>query len=132
MFNTPAGRQILALVLCLWLPLQAVAGQWNPCHLLDMATETSHAHQTGNQDTALQGCHDHTIASASTLIPADDQAADSSPCFHCLATCQLSSALLLPSEPEHRFTTANSDFGSYSLFFPTVNLDGLRRPPRLS
>ncbi|MGB3610429.1 MAG: hypothetical protein WA987_08640 [Cellvibrio sp.] len=116
-------RSLLVLLLCLWLPLQAAAGSWLPCHWLSASTEIRMDHDNA---PAHQGCG----SPGATQVQTKAATPDSNTCFHCAAACHFSSAVLLPDAmaelplPLIRYTRL------YLLSPDSILLDSPHRPPR--
>lgn len=126
--RTPAYRQFLALLLCLWLPLQAAAGQWSPCHLLDMQTRDVAPVEHLQHSAGHTGCAEQGADLASSTQPTET--AES--CYHCQASCQFSVILLLPVDSGKTSFLATLNYHFELPFIPALLPDSLRRPPRLS
>ncbi|MBE8717487.1 hypothetical protein [Cellvibrio polysaccharolyticus] len=126
--RTPAYRQFLALLLCLWLPLQAAAGQWSPCHLLDMQTREASPVEHQHHNSGHSGCAEQAV-DIEPSAPATETAGS---CYHCQASCQFSVILLLPVDSAKTPFLSASNYHFELPFIPALLPDSLRRPPRLS
>lgn len=126
--RTPAYRQFLALLLCLWLPLQAAAGQWSPCHLLDMQTREASLVEHQHHNSGHSGCAEQAV-DIEPSAPATETAGS---CYHCKASCQFSVILLLPVDSAKTPFLSASNYHFELPFIPALLPDSLRRPPRLS
>ncbi len=116
---------LLVALLCLWLPMQAAAGLWLPCHWLDSATEPQ-AQQ--DEHRVHQGCGGAEENAKNLASEADNQNA----CYHCQVSCHSNSAILLPQNlpaltilPTHYTSLPTPSLHS-------VLLDNPHRPPRFA
>lgn len=114
---------LLVALLCLWLPLQAAAGLWLPCHWLDRASDASTQQQAADIH---QGCGG-TEQPEDNLVSGSDSA-DS--CYHCQVSCHFGSAVLLPDS----LPVLDMPLTRYTRFttppLHSVLLDNPHRPPR--
>ncbi len=121
---------VIVIALCLWLPLQAIAGQWLHCALLDASLM-----QLDKPAEAAPhfSCHDISIDKQQPL--SDTQVAstsDISSCKHCQFSCSWHSALLLREfiQPSINLVFTYTQFNSLSPDQPLLAMP--QRPPRLS
>ena len=128
-----ARKRIHAIViaLCLWLPLQAIAGQWLHCAQLDASLIQLEA--TAESAPHLS-CHDISIDKQQPQL-ADTQiasTADIQSCKHCQFSCSWHSALLLREfiQPSINLVITYTQFNSLSPDQPLLAMP--QRPPRLS
>lgn len=113
---------LLVALLCLWLPMQAAAGLWLPCHWLDNATAPE------GEQAVHQGCGGAEQTSEDLASAADSQ----NTCYHCQISCHFNSAVLLPQSlpaptvlPTHYNRLPTPSLHS-------VLLDNPHRPPRFA
>lgn len=116
---------LLVALLCLWLPLQAAAGLWLPCHWLDRASEVSAQQQATDIH---QGCG--VTEQTEDSRPSGSDSTDT--CYHCQVSCHFGSAVLLPDS-----LPALTALPTRYTHFPTppwysVLLDNPHRPPRFA
>jgi hypothetical protein len=126
--RTPGYRKFLALLLCLWLPLQAAAGQWSPCHLLDIQTREAAPIEYQQHQSSHSGCAEQAVDS----VPSAPAIEAVGSCYHCLASCQFSVILLLPVDSAKTPFLSASSYHFEVPFIAALLPDNLRRPPRLS
>lgn len=141
-FSHPFRRLLVAL-LCLWLPLQAAAGTWLPCHELDGASE---AVTQQDESGAHRGCKGHQ-AENETLNPlnylpstalveltdlTDDTGTGDTMCYHCQVSCHFSSAILFPGNLQLPLLSLPEYLTPPNPAFNSALLDNPQRPPRIA
>lgn len=86
---------LIVIALCLWLPLQAIAGQWLHCAQL----ESSFVQLDSTPEPKIHSsCHDATKPLQPDQSTSNDQSptsTDTKPCKHCQFSCSWHSALVL-------------------------------------
>lgn len=110
----------LVALLCLWLPLQAVAGSWLPCHWLSSAVDIT-------QDT--QATHQGCGTGEPSIEQPNSFAAEAEPCFHCQMSCHFSTAVLLPESLPMPPVSLICYTSFPSLFLDSLLHDSPHRPP---
>lgn len=86
---------LIVIALCLWLPLQAIAGQWLHCAQLEFSLTQLDATPEAKPH---HSCHEIPAnAQTDQLIPADQapSSADIKSCKYCQFSCGWHSALVL-------------------------------------
>lgn len=120
----PNLRQLLILLLSLWLPLQGLASALSPqcAHHANMANAAAM-----DQGSMQHGAHHHGAETAQQQAQPDTGA---SHCDHC-DPCHLG-ANFLPTPPLVTTATPPESFGAAAANagLPQVFLDGLQRPPQ--
>ncbi|PUA27180.1 MAG: hypothetical protein B0W54_20380 [Cellvibrio sp. 79] len=95
--NARKSVHMLVIALCLWLPLQAIAGQWQHC--AQMQSLLSNLDQNNNQsiEQEIPPCHqiaDTTIQTSADQPQQDLQDSDIKSCKHCQFVCHWHCVLL--------------------------------------
>jgi len=128
-----ARKRLLFVViaLCLWLPLQAMAGQWLHCAQLEFNLTQPDAIPEAKSH---HSCHDiPTDAQTDQRISADQApaSADIKSCKHCQFSCSWHSALVLRefTQPIFDIVILYTQFTSPSPAQPLLAMP--QRPPRL-
>lgn len=121
---------LIVIALCLWLPLQAIAGQWLHCAQLEFSLTQLDATLEAN---AHHSCHDiPTDAQTDQSIPADQapSSADTKSCKHCQFSCSWHSALVVRefTQPSVYFTIIYTQFIALPPAQPLLATP--QRPPR--
>ena len=95
--NARKSVHMLVIALCLWLPLQAIAGQWQHC--AQMQSILSNLDQNNSQSIEQEIPPCHQIAATTTQTNADQpqqdlQDSDIKSCKHCQFVCHWHCVLL--------------------------------------
>lgn len=121
---------IITIALCLWLPLQAIAGQWLHCAQI----ESSFAQLDSATESKIHSsCHDSApdLQLDNTVDTDHNQASpNTKSCNHCQFSCSWHSALVL-----REFTPPGIDSNSIYIQFKTPSpaqpaLETPQRPPQ--
>ena len=87
---------LIVIALCLWLPLQAIAGQWLHCAQLESSLVLL---DSKTEQTTKPSCHETiSLTQHDNNIAAPDQSqtpTDSKNCNHCQFSCSWHAALVL-------------------------------------
>jgi hypothetical protein len=121
---------LIVIALCLWLPLQAIAGQWLHCAQLESSLTQL---DTIPAATPHSSCHDVSAKAPPDQSTSNDQAStsvDINSCKHCQFSCSWHSALVL-----REFMQPGVDSSIiYTQFIPPSPVHPLlatpQRPPR--
>ena len=118
----------IVIALCLWLPLQAIAGQW--LHCAKMASVLDKKENIIQPGIAIKhSCHDVASIDIQSVSDSSDQIQKKS-CNHCQFVCQWQSAMLLTDLPvfEIQFIT---DYSRFNLPLPKQpSLEAPQHPPQ--
>lgn len=122
---------LIVIALCLWLPLQAMAGQWLHCAQLESSMEQLDEPQ---KSTFPLSCHGTPVKVQLEQPISTDQAstsADIKSCKHCQFSCSWHSALVLRefTQPIFDIAILYTQFTSPSPAQPLLAMP--QRPPRL-
>jgi hypothetical protein len=121
---------IIVLALCLWLPLQAIAGQWLHCAQIESSLAQLNL---ADEPKIHSSCHDSAPA-LQIDSSADSNSSQTSPdvksCNHCQFSCSWHSALVL-----HEFTQPGINSNNIYIQFKTPSpaqpaLETPQRPPQ--
>lgn len=123
---------LIVIALCLWLPLQAIAGQWLDCvqlnaNLMQPDTTPEPARHSSCHDSSAKADLNHSTPNTDALISADIPS-----CKHCQFSCTWHSALVLSEfmQPSLHFAIIPTQFISLSPAQPLLATP--QRPPRFS
>ncbi len=121
---------LIVIALCLWLPLQAIAGQWLHCAQLEASLMQS---DKLSEPVPHSSCHDAPAkAQLNNSTPSADvsSSADTTSCKHCQFSCTWHSALVLREfmQPTFTFSLTHTQFISPSPAQPLLATP--QRPPR--
>ena len=121
---------LIVIALCLWLPLQAVAGQWLHCAQLDASlmqldVPAESAPHFSCHDAPVNAQPDHADTPVSSTT-------DIQSCKHCQFSCSWHSAILLREfmSPSTNFVIIYTQFNFLSPTQPLLAMP--QRPPRFS
>jgi hypothetical protein len=124
---------IIVIALCLWLPLQAIAGQWSHCLKMESALSDKSIHHKQPSSEKSETETGHSCHQASKQInPSTTDASNTSEsnCQHCQFVCHWHCVILLadliPAKIE--FVRDYSPFEIPSLAQPV--LETPQRPPQ--
>lgn len=122
---------LIVIALCLWLPLQAIAGQWLHCAQLDASLMQA---DESPETTPHFSCHDAPVETQEDYPASNpDQGilADTQSCKHCQFSCTWHSALVLRefTQPIFDILILYTQFTTPSPAQPLLAMP--QRPPRL-
>jgi hypothetical protein len=86
---------IIVIALCLWLPLQAIAGQWLHCAKMESALSDKKNTTKKSEITSSHSCHQAPDNKASTDNLQISTEPSSSTCNHCQFVCHWHCVILL-------------------------------------
>jgi hypothetical protein len=130
---------IIVIALCLWLPLQALAGQWLHCVQVDNYLEKTALQLISSSQTQLQqpaSCHQHASTDKMTTHQSDKvQSTADTPsaktCNHCQFTCLWHGVLVLAEFSPHRIQLTQH-YSPFQIPSPTEPLLATpQRPPQV-
>lgn len=124
----------IVIALCLWLPLQAMAGQWLHCakmaSLFDKSVfdKKEIIHQPSK--TVHHSCHDVATAQLKSVADAQDQSPQTT-CNHCQFVCHWQSVILLSDLPDLNISLL-IDYSDFNSPIPRQpSLETPQRPPQV-
>jgi hypothetical protein len=94
----PKRLHIIVIALCLWLPLQAIAGQWSHCVKIESAlSEKKSTELPEAKNTAMETAHGCHQASKQINAQTTDATSNTSEisCQHCQFVCHWHCVILL-------------------------------------
>jgi len=121
---------LIVIALCLWLPLQAIAGQWLHCAQLEASLIQA---DKFSEPASHSSCHDAPAkAQLNHSTPGTDESSstDTTSCKHCQFSCTWHSALVLREfmQLTFNFAVTHTQFISPSPAQPLLATP--QRPPR--
>lgn len=91
----------LVIALCLWLPLQSIAGQWIHCAQLEVSLSKLPATTVVAEIQHVQSCHEVNDSLVKKSLQSDESTPQSNTvksCKHCQFACHFHFAILLDEE----------------------------------
>jgi hypothetical protein len=86
---------IIVIALCLWLPLQAIAGQWLHCAKMESALSDKKNTVEKSERISSHSCHQATDNQASTDSLQISSESSNAHCNHCQFVCHWHCVILL-------------------------------------